>query len=1483
MAVDRGGLEYNINIQIDTLEDLDKFRASLKGMAAEAKQLSKANRQRAKDSRDSARETAKEAAAVRKKLTIQQLAARAERNLSRKQAVDRARANAAQAAGFRLDRQAATEAQKKRKAEQDLNRVLSARERSQQILEAAKRRSINLTTEERRKLQLLTQEEKKQIDSVQRLAAAQRRLAAARQQRSNQSLAQLRAEARAQEILNKAAEKQAVARTLQQRGFAPDGSEIQRIGLFERAWGKVNDRLHRTSSNANRLSFTFRRLFGILAAFAAARAGIQLIQDIVKEMIGFNARLEEARLGIASLITATGTVRDQFGGILEGGEALAAAFGLANRQIDLLRADAIRTKATFDELVQTFQIALAPGVGAGLDLDQIRRFTVQISQAATAIGLAGNQLAEEIRSILAGTIQARTTRIATSLGITNEDIRRAKEAGVLFEFLNDRFQAFTRAGQEAEKTFGALFANLRGAFQLVLGAAGEQAFEGLKLVISDVKDLLVETDEITGTLRPNPQVVQAFSEVGSALEQAFQSIRNLLVDFAPSEVIAKIKDVLDAVGTAFQFVVGAIEGVIKGIGTLVNIAKAVAAQIRPLLSLFGVESVSNLREIVALFTQWFLVTKAFSALGLTSIFAQLLIQVGRLGPLIRAVFSGRLITGFVGGLKTAAVAVRNLVSGVGLLGTTGATALGTILPAITAAVAGLEAGGRLGQVLFTDKDLKDTESIFKILTDIYDAKRRIAILDARAARTEAQNEQLFRFSRLKQEINGTGTVLEVFLDSLDATPEVMRRIQEAGEEGFAALSDALETGSIPALVRLRKEFGASEKSLRQLFSGTAVFRDGAENIEDLNRALDAVSREGLPSFSQAIDEIGPSLSATNKAVEESRNKFRELAEETEKSALKIESARRQAFRPITAEFASLEQERSLKILESNRKLEQSREKQTRQLQSIKEQQGALLRLSDSLSEDDQQRLASIQQLANQRNEREKELKTVQSQVNLQRRLIAVETDPNVRNERQQELVALERQAAAWRSNIDNLTRYIDLRGQEFTTTEAAETAQQILQGNITLAAQERATKEEIDLVTKEIERNEKEINKTYDARNQLLIEQFRLQQQTELIGLSDARERQEIENQISQNKISQQQAAVLRAEQELRLLQEQERIRINLRANELASLQSSRAVALVEGDTQQVAIYDELIQKTRQRTEEERRLYETRRDNQKQTIQNSQNLLRTWELQGTASQNFFESIRLGWEGFVQGIRAVEAELKGPFQVAMQATVTAVQGLANIASNALVDAFDPTMNDRWGSIRNQLAALLKSIAKMIIAEFIKMAIVKAALGFGSQPVVAPGGNTGGLIRDRARGYARGGDIEGRSAPPQLRPRGLHPTDTIPIWAAPGEFMMRKSAVDLYGNEFMQAVNQGAFAPDAIAEILGRNRRISRTSIRRRRAGFAEGGQIPNSVSRAAASQNQAAGTMLVNDNQAEKLIGGGYDGYLRQLNKNKQATRAILGG
>jgi len=265
---------------------------------------------------------------------------------------------------------------------------------------------------------------------------------------------------------------------------------------------------------AQRLLFTFRRLVGVLALFTLARVVTREFANMVRFGIQFADSIKGSEIAIGGIVTASTRLSDEFGNILTGVDALNAAQGLARDQLGKLRQDALKTTATFEELAETFQIAVGPGLSAGGTLDEIRELTVGISQAATAIGLPQNQLAEEIRSLLSGTIQARTTRIATTLGITNSDIKQLKEAGTLFAVLNKRFDAFQESAERAARsTISGLQTLLRGAFGEVLA----QASDGLRgILLTQLTELLdgvlLVKDEV-GNVAPNPQAVAVFRTV----------------------------------------------------------------------------------------------------------------------------------------------------------------------------------------------------------------------------------------------------------------------------------------------------------------------------------------------------------------------------------------------------------------------------------------------------------------------------------------------------------------------------------------------------------------------------------------------------------------------------------------------------------------------------------------------------------------------------------------------------------------------------------------------------------------------------------------------------------------------------------------------------------------------------------------------------------------------------------------------------------
>lgn len=251
----------------------------------------------------------------------------------------------------------------------------------------------------------------------------------------------------------------------------------------------------------------------------AAYSGFRAIEGFIGAGLKFNQIIESSKLGIGALITAEAQLFDSQGNLLTGTRALAAAQGLAKGQLDKLRIAGIQTAATTEELVTAFQEAVGAGVSVGLTLDQIRQFTVQVAQAATTINLPFNQLNQEVRSILQGTID-RNSRIAKALQLTNAQINQAKEQGRLAELLNEKFKAFNIAGVESVKTFAALKSNIQDAFSVFAGAATEPLFVQLRdagqKALADIFDF--KTAAIQASFRGLVEGLQIiFRELGQIL------------------------------------------------------------------------------------------------------------------------------------------------------------------------------------------------------------------------------------------------------------------------------------------------------------------------------------------------------------------------------------------------------------------------------------------------------------------------------------------------------------------------------------------------------------------------------------------------------------------------------------------------------------------------------------------------------------------------------------------------------------------------------------------------------------------------------------------------------------------------------------------------------------------------------------------------------------------------------------------------------
>jgi hypothetical protein len=207
------------------------------------------------------------------------------------------------------------------------------------------------------------------------------------------------------------------------------------------------------------------KFIAALTAFQVAKDGVvTFFREGVIEGVRFNAQLETAAISIASVLRQFNPERfNTFNSALE----------RSNKLIEQLKIAALQSPATFDELLTGFQGTAGAMASANIPLEKQVTLMLRMSQALTALGISNQELRQETTALLTGNID-RNARAATSLRITNEQIKQQKELGTLYEFLIAQTAAFGEASDKAQGSVALLQSRLSEAKTLAAADATKE-------------------------------------------------------------------------------------------------------------------------------------------------------------------------------------------------------------------------------------------------------------------------------------------------------------------------------------------------------------------------------------------------------------------------------------------------------------------------------------------------------------------------------------------------------------------------------------------------------------------------------------------------------------------------------------------------------------------------------------------------------------------------------------------------------------------------------------------------------------------------------------------------------------------------------------------------------------------------------------------------------------------------------------------------
>ena len=317
-----------------------------------------------------------------------------------------------------------------------------------------------------------------------------------------------------------------------------------------------NKQVKKQNEFFNRLKGTIRGVVVGLVVYRGLTRSVDALRFGLRNVIQFGNELENANLSVAGLIAGASDIANSQGVLTNGAEKYAAALQISKNEITEIRKQALGTTATFEQLLTIYQQNVSQALGAGLDLSQFREVALLFSQGATLLGVPQTQLAEEIRSVLQGTVRPRDTRIATALGITNADIRNAKEAGKLFEFIQEKFSGISNAAGALSTTLPVIVSDLQDGLQIAGAQGAQELRDELVRVGNDIRRNLI-SDEGQNTfsafvnriLEPLTELTGVFEEVQRPLGTLLALAVTLIGEFAQSIglVLLPFQDVLRVV------------------------------------------------------------------------------------------------------------------------------------------------------------------------------------------------------------------------------------------------------------------------------------------------------------------------------------------------------------------------------------------------------------------------------------------------------------------------------------------------------------------------------------------------------------------------------------------------------------------------------------------------------------------------------------------------------------------------------------------------------------------------------------------------------------------------------------------------------------------------------------------------------------------------------------------------------------------------
>lgn len=316
------------------------------------------------------------------------------------------------------------------------------------------------------------------------------------------------------------------------RSLAQFNTELSKLNsASSKGVSNMADSFDGAAKSVSNMDKMVNRLIYSVMRYTVIYEGIKKIGDLWGTIVGgaydYTNMIETNQIGMAGILSSMTKI--------DGKQTTwNQAMAVSKQVMKELQSESLKTAATAQELIDTFRALLGPGLASGMTIKQIEKLTTVGTNAVKSLGLPSNQIIQELRDLVAGGIRPSSSTLATSLGITDADIKAAKQSTEgLYNFLINKMKGFEMATTQTSNTVAGKLDQIKEGLQRGIAEGMSPLRDVYSDILGDIAKKLVVIDKTTYQWQINPAFTSALTDVSVTIMRIGESLKSIWETSSP--------------------------------------------------------------------------------------------------------------------------------------------------------------------------------------------------------------------------------------------------------------------------------------------------------------------------------------------------------------------------------------------------------------------------------------------------------------------------------------------------------------------------------------------------------------------------------------------------------------------------------------------------------------------------------------------------------------------------------------------------------------------------------------------------------------------------------------------------------------------------------------------------------------------------------------------------------------------------------------